>query len=60
MFQRLFMISYLDEEILVCFFNTCSDIKIVYTDIYCFLCTVTFKLTWLMHFFLRKHEPFYQ
>lgn len=30
-FQRLFMISYLDEEILVRFFNTYSDINVVST-----------------------------
>jgi len=42
-FQRLFMISYLDEEILVHFFNGCSESKVICTDIYYYLCTVIFK-----------------
>jgi hypothetical protein len=37
MFQRLFMISYLDEEILVRFFDDCSDSKVICTNIYCYI-----------------------
>jgi len=60
-FQRLFMISYLDEEILVHFFNGCSESKVICTDIYyaqsysrqCWLMYLLSKENWNV-FFINK------